>query len=96
MKILSKETALRIWSAHREIAAANVLRADAQEVLKKHTPDPVEDWQQHLELGIGTSCSSRRILKLGPELGIQIIDAHIVKMERELEEASEAARIELS
>lgn len=95
MKTLSQETAARVWNAHREIAAAKKLREETVEIIQERTPDPVQPWQRHLQLGIPSSENSHRILQLSPKLGLAIIDAHLANTERELAEASIAAAVEL-
>jgi hypothetical protein len=96
--VLSMEAASRIWTAHREIEVGRKLLADIKEALKEgRDPNPVDHWgrRRHFSLGVPSGETSERIVQLSPKLAMAIIEAHIADKEKELKEASIAARIEL-
>lgn len=80
---LSMEIALRIWTAHREIEAGKQLLSDIRAALKEG------------QLGVPSGDNSHRLLDVSPRLAVHIIEAHIAEKQRELEEASIAARVEM-
>jgi hypothetical protein len=98
IKILSQEAAGRVWSAHREIMVGQKLLADIADAMKDgRDPNPI-DWQGNhrpFTLGVPRDESSTRIIGLSPRLAKAIIEAHIADKQKELQEASLAAKIEL-
>jgi hypothetical protein len=107
--MLTQETAARVWQTYREIETAKKLLSDMQEIREreyqrtltrpaKHEPTLTDAFgrKQHLQLGIPTGENGHRLLQVAPELGESVIRAHIAKMEAELTEANEQARLENS
>lgn len=97
-KILSKELASRIWLAHQEIENATKLRDDMKSAIEKgRDPNPRDGFgrRRNLELGVPSGDSSQRCFNVDPKLAIHVIEAHIVNQQKELADASIAARIEL-
>ncbi len=103
--MITQETAIAIWAAHREIESAKKLIADmAAEREKpfadrsKHAPTLKDAFGQrrHLQLGVPSGENCHRIFDVNPELAESVIRAHIAKKTVELVEANERARIELS
>ena len=103
--MITQKTASTIWSAYREIEMAeNLLKEMAEERTKpfRETEDPsaptLKDAfgrRQHLQLGIPSGSNAHRLYQVGPELAESVIRAHIAKMQAQLAEANECARIEL-
>lgn len=95
--IVSKETAHRIWTAHREIEVAQKLLADIREEAGRGEPEtPFDrDTRKHYQLGVPTSTSGHRLFFVGPELAAQMIEAHIAAMQADLKAASIDALREL-
>lgn len=95
---ISKETAHRVWTAHREIEVGSKLLADIAETLKQGgDPTPVDPYNRHrrgYSLGV-PSGSGERILGVSPRLAAAVIEAHIAEKQRELIEATLAAKIEM-
>lgn len=103
--MITQETASTIWSAYREIEAAEKILADmAEERAKpfrdddKHAPTLKDAFgrNQHLQLGIPSSSNGHRLFQVRPELAESVILAHIGQMKAELIEANECARVELN
>lgn len=103
--MILQETAADIWSAYREIAAAEKLLADAAAERarpfsdrEKHAPTLKDAFgtKRHLQLGVPCGESGHRLYDVAPELAESVIRAHIAKKRAELAEANERARIELA
>lgn len=96
-KVLSKESAARIWKAHREIETATELLRDLKKAIKEHRePNPQEPFaQDRFELGVPMSSSSHRLFNVNRDLAVRVIEAHIANQQKELADASIAAAIEL-
>lgn len=93
--IVSKDTAHRIWAAHREIETAQKLLADIIETGGGEKATPLDrDSRRHYQLGV-PSGSGHRLFFLGPELAAQVIQQHIAAQEGELRAASTDALREL-
>jgi erythromycin esterase-like protein len=93
--IVSKETAHRIWAAHKEIETARKLLADiAEETNLGETPFD-RDRRRHYQLGVPTSPGGHRLFMLAPELAAQVIQQHIAAQEEELRAASMDALAEI-
>lgn len=96
--IISKQAAHRIWSAHREIEVGTKLLADITESLRRHEdPTPLDDFgrRKNYSLGVPVSDSAQRMLDVSPRLAAAVIEAHIAEKQRELIEATLAAKIEM-
>lgn len=103
--MITKETCADIWSAYREIEAAEKLLSDMRAEREKpftdrekHAPTLKDAFGQkrHLQLGIPSGESGHRIYDVAPELAESVIRAHIAKKRVALVEANERARIELN
>jgi len=94
--IVSKETAHRIWVAHREIETARNLLADIAEEASLGGETPFDrDRRRHYQLGVPSSPGGHRLFMLGPELAAQVIQQHIAAQEEALRVASMDALTEL-
>jgi len=95
--IVTKDTAHRIWLAHREIETAHKLLADIKgtgaEQQGRATPLD-RDSRQHLQLGVPLG-TGHRLFFLSPELAAQVIAQYIAEQEKELRAASVDALREL-
>lgn len=101
--MITKETAVLIWSAYREIDTAIKLLDDMAKTRERFQPDPhaptLRDafgTLRQLQLGIPSGENSHRLLDVSPVLAESVIRAHISNKQRELVEANERARIELA
>ena len=103
--MITQETASNIWSAYREIEAAEKILSDmAEERAKpfrdddKHAPTLKDAFgrNQHLQLGIPSGSNGHRLFQVRPELAESVIRAHIGQMKAKLVEANECARVELN
>jgi hypothetical protein len=102
--IISIETAMRIYNAHREIEAANNLQKEIDEANKWSTArekgEPVHKdafgRKRHLTLGIPAGNDSHRLLRVPPAMTPYIIKAHIAEQRKELEQACLLAEMELN
>lgn len=97
-KVLSMETAARIWNAHREIIAAEKLRTEMRERLSRmEDPNPRDAWgkRRNLSLGVPSGENATTLFDVDPKLAVHIIDAHVENKKKELIDASIAARVEL-
>lgn len=103
--MITQRTAESIWSAYREISAAEKLLADLRAEREKPFSDrdkyaaTLKDAfgrQRHLQLGVPCGETGHRLYDVAPELAESVIRAHIAKKQVELVQANEQARIELS
>lgn len=99
--MISKATALRIYTSYREIEAANKIKNDIEEAMKSGTeqdalPRDPFGHRRPFEFGVPMSKDSYRCFNVQPTLAISVIIAHIAHEEAALKEANEQARIELS
>lgn len=94
--IVSRESAYRIWMAHREIETGEKLLAEMRETIAKgEVPTPVErGTHRSLQLGVPQH-GGYRLFDVAPDLAIRIIEAHIADKRRELNAASIDALREL-
>lgn len=103
--MITQETASSIWSAYREIEAAEKILSDiADERAKpfrdddKFAPTLKDAFgrTRHLQLGVPSGSNGHRLFDVRPELAESVIRAHIAQMKVRLVEANECARVELS
>jgi hypothetical protein len=100
--MITQETAAAIWSAYREIETGNKLLADMQKELRwEHdkTAPVLKDAfgrKRHLQLGIPSGENCHRLLDVPASLAETCIRAHIAQKQKELAEANEKARLELT
>lgn len=102
-KMISKETAARIWKAYREIDSATKLLAEMEEIKERtrvddHAPTIKDAFgrRKHLQMGIPSGENCHQLFEVSPVLAESVIVAHIANKKAELAEANEAARIELA
>jgi len=100
--MITKETAVNIWEAYREIEVANKLLSNMEEIREsERIPDDaptlknVFGMREHFQLGIPTGENSTRLFGVKPKLAESVIRAHIAEKKAELASANERARIEL-
>ena len=101
--MITQETAARVWTCYREIAAAEKLLKDMAEAFDKWQNDKhaatLKDAfgvRRQLQLGVPSGENGHRIFDVDPLLAQSVIRAHIGKKQAELVEANEQARIELA
>lgn len=100
--MITQETAARIYNLYSEIEGGKMLLEDMDKIrenenLRKYEPTIKDAFgrRQHLQLGIPSGASCHQLLMVSPQLGESIIKAHIAKIESELIEAQEQAKLEL-
>lgn len=97
---ISKQTAMDIALAYREVEAAETLLAEITEAIsKRQSPDIRDAFGRHcdgLELGVPTGRSSRRIFNVPWPMAKPIIETHIAQQRAVIAALSEKARIEIS
>lgn len=102
--MITQKTAARIWHCYREIETAEKLLGDMAEVAKlsraqfdDHAPKLKDAFgnAKDLQLGIPSGESGHQLFRIGPDLAISVIRAHIAAKNAELVEANEAASLEL-
>ena len=101
--MITQKTAADIWSAYREIEAAEKLLKDMSEAGNtwgapdKFAPTLKDAFGrvQNLQLGIPMGESGHRLYSVSPALAETCIRAHIANKRAELADANERARIEL-
>jgi hypothetical protein len=95
--LVSKDTAQRIWSAHREIEVGKELLAKIRETMERAAAvTPVDrGTQERLQLSVPSSIG-HRLLDVEPELAIAVIEAHIAKPGATLEKLCRALQVRLS
>jgi hypothetical protein len=95
--IVSRETAHRIWMAHREIETATKLLEELRTKFKAgDNPTPLDAFGRHrnFQLGVPSSDSGHRLFDVAPQLAFEIIEAHLVEKKSELIDASAIAKLE--
>lgn len=96
---ISKETAMDIALAHREIETAEGLLKDIREARKRHTEPDIRDafgrTQGGLQLGIPSGASSHRLFQVQWSLAEPIIQTHIEAQRAKIYILTEKARIEI-
>lgn len=99
--MITKETAVKIWSCHEGIENAQKLINDMAEVLKANSEKTAPRLSNAfgdrvgLQLGVPSGESSHRIFNVNPDLAIQIIEKHIEEQQQRLTELMAIAKIEL-
>jgi hypothetical protein len=98
--MISKQTAMDIALAYREIETAEKLRADVVAVADRHLRSDLRDVfgrrVDNLELGIPSGDNSRRIFQVPYSLAIPVIDAHIALHRSRVVALNEQARLEMT
>lgn len=104
--VISVDTVVRIYNAHREIEAGQQLLKLLRQGKSEWQREPASpiprndqpfggDTRRWLTLGSNTLSSSKHIANVDPELAIYIIEAHVARKTLELKEACVIARMEL-
>lgn len=95
---ISQDTAYRIWMAHNQIEVGHKLLDDIAKTIREGgDPTPTDPHNRHRRgytLGV-PSGSGERILGVSPRLTAAVVEAHIAEKQRDLIEATLAAKIEL-
>lgn len=98
-KTVSMEVAHRIWCAHREIKVASKMLDEIRETLKTGSLETPRDVfgrsHRNFEMGVPHGEAGHRLFDVSPRLALSVIGAHIAEKQRELTEASIAARVEM-
>lgn len=97
---VSKETAMAIAFAYREVEAAEKLLTEIGDIADRHTDIDIRDAfgrQQHgLQLGVPNGSNSQRLFHVPWSLAKPVIEAHIANQRAIIAVMSETARIEAS
>lgn len=99
--MISKETCVKIFHCHDEIEKAQKLINEMGESLKndkEKNPPTFRDAfgeMRGLQLGVPSGQDAHRLFSVNPELGIKIIEQHIIDKQKRLEELMAIAKIEL-
>jgi|1185.fasta_scaffold00001_53 hypothetical protein len=99
--MITKETCVKIWNAWNEIEKSEQLIKDMAERLSedeaKNPPTLYNAFgdKKGLQLGVPSGKDSHQIFGVSIELGVQVIEAHIEKNKKRLEELKAIAKIEL-
>ena len=95
--MISKETALRIWTCFAEIEAGEKML----DILKKATqdgelPDLRDSWgrRRHLRLGVLSGENSTTLFDVDEKLGAAVVEAHIANKRQELVAINQQALVE--
>jgi hypothetical protein len=101
--VISRETCVAIWTAYREIEAAEQLLGDMKKERERAQADKhaatLRDAfgrVRQLQLGIPSGENAHRLFDVSPVLAESVIRAHIEHKRAELVEANERARIDLA
>ncbi len=98
--MISKNTAMDIALAYREVEAAEKLLADITDALTKHKAPDIRDGFGRLQDGITlgvpmSSDSNRRLFNVPYSLAVPIIEAHIAHHRAKIRALIEKARHEI-
>jgi hypothetical protein len=100
LSTITKETAMDIALAHREIETARTLLAEIVDALGKHQMPDIRDAfgrrQGGLQLGVPSGNDGHRLFHVPWSLAKPIIEAHIANQHAIIAALSEKARLELS
>jgi hypothetical protein len=101
--MIKQETAGKIWTAYREIEAANKLLDDMAKAQKeRHVNDDIPTLQDafgnycNLQLGVPCASNGHRLFNVAPVLARTIIEAHIAEKRAELKTLNAQAGFELN
>lgn len=98
--MITQETVILIYAAHREILAGEKLLEDMKKFQSRDDKyaaslKDVFGRPRQLQLGIPTGESGHQLFDVSPVLAESMIRAHIANKRKELVEANERARAEL-
>lgn len=102
MTPISKQTAMDIALAYREVEAGEELLTIVREAIGKHARDPVDIRDAFgrivngLQLGIPSGASSQRILNVSYDLAIPIIETHIAQKRTRIALLTQQAAAEMA
>jgi hypothetical protein len=96
---ISKQTAMDIALAHREVEAATALLAEIEDALgRRQAPDIRDAFGRHqdgLQLGVPHGNNGHRLFNVPWVLAKPVIEAHIAQQHAVIAALSETARLEL-
>lgn len=96
---ISKQTAVDIAMAYREVEAAEGLIADVQQVLARPATHDIRDAfgrvQHGLQLGVPSGENSHRLFNIPYALARPVIEAHIANQRAIIAALTEKARAEM-
>jgi hypothetical protein len=97
--MISKDTAMSIALAYREIEAAEKLLADIDEARRRHQMPDMRDAfgrpQGGLQLGVPSGENGQRLFNVPWSMAKPVIETHIAQQRAIIEALCEKARIEL-
>ena len=100
MSNISKDTAMSIAMAYREVETAEKLLADIKEAMSRYEQPDIRDAfgrrQGGLHLGVPSGANSHRLFDVQWALAAPIIEQHIAQHRSVIAVLSETARTELS
>lgn len=100
MSLISKETAIDIAMAYRELEAAEKLLQDVRDASEKYQVKDIRDAfgrvQHGLQLGVPSGDNSTRLFNVPYTLAVPVIETHIAHHKAKIATLSEKARQELS
>ena len=101
--MITKETCVKIYTAHNEIEKANELLKTLSEKVKSDTGKnydiKFDHWignKEGLKLGVPYGDSGHSLYNISPKLAINVIEEHITSNQKRLEELMVIAKIELA
>jgi hypothetical protein len=96
---ITKQTAMDIALAYRELETAEALLSEITEALRRHeTPDIRDVFGRHqegLQLGVPAGQNSHRLFNVPWKMAKPIIEAHIAQQRALIATLTEKARIEM-
>lgn len=97
-KIISADTAYRIWLCHREIEMGQKLLADVLKTISEDQgPTPVDRSHRcNFELGVPNNFNGHRLVNVEPELALRMIEAHMTTQRLRLLDLTIKVREELA
>lgn len=99
MGVISKQTAVDLSMAYREVETAEKLLADVQEVIRNRGSVDIRDvfGRPHhgLQLGVPSGETSQRLFNVPYSLAVPVIEAHIANQRAVIASLAEKARAEM-
>jgi hypothetical protein len=99
LSYITKQTAMDIALAYREIETAEKLLAELQEARSRHAAPDVRDAfgrrQDGLQLGVPSGENSHRMFNVPWALAVPIIEAHVAQQKAAVAALTERARGEM-
>ena len=98
--VISKDTAIEIAYAYREIETAEKLLAEIMEALDRHREPDIRDafgrHQRGLQLGVPSGQNGHQLFNVPWSLAKPIIEAHVAEQRTRVALLTEKARIEMA